>query len=100
MFVGTVLTATSVSITAQTLQELGKLQTRAGAAILGAAVIDDVLGIMVLAFVTVIASWGMVQLIFALHQYGRSLGIDAILAARRPARFEAGWGRRLFDAIT
>src|SRR5439155_26265498 len=42
----------------------------------------------------------LLQLVFALHQYGRSLGIDAILAARRPARFEAGWGRRLFDAVT
>jgi len=33
-------------------------------------------------------------------QYGRSLGTDAILAARRPARLKTGWGRRLFDAVT
>src|SRR5438477_573626 len=58
LFVGTVLTATSVSITAQTLQELGKLQTRVGAAILGAAVIDDVLGILVLAVVTAFGGHG------------------------------------------
>ncbi len=42
----------------------------------------------------------LLQLVFALHQYGRGLGVDAILAARRPARLEAGWGRRLFDWVT
>src|SRR6266567_154601 len=52
IFVGTILTATSVSISAQTLQELGQLHTRIGSAILGAAIIDDVLGVLVLAFVT------------------------------------------------
>jgi Kef-type K+ transport system membrane component KefB len=47
LFVGVILTATSVSITAQTLMELGSLQTIAGATILGAAVIDDVIGLLV-----------------------------------------------------
>ena len=42
----------------------------------------------------------LLQLIFVVDQYGRSLGIDAILAARRPARLKTGWGRRLFDAVT
>jgi uncharacterized membrane protein YphA (DoxX/SURF4 family) len=42
----------------------------------------------------------VLQLMFALHRYGRSLGIDAILAARPPARLETGLGRRLLDAIT
>lgn len=51
LFLGSILTATSVSISAQTLRELGQLQTPAGTAILVAAVIDDVLGIVVLAFV-------------------------------------------------
>lgn len=51
LFIGTALTATSVSISAETLQELGKLKTREGTTILGAAVIDDVLGVIVLAFV-------------------------------------------------
>lgn len=50
-FLGTVLTATSVGITAQTLQELGKLRSREGSAILAAAVIDDVMGVMVLSVV-------------------------------------------------
>ncbi len=50
-FLGTVLTATSVGITAQTLTELGRLQSREGSAILAAAVIDDVMGVMVLSMV-------------------------------------------------
>lgn len=47
-FIGVVLTATSVSITVETLRELGKLKSKVGTAILGAAVIDDILGIVVL----------------------------------------------------
>jgi Kef-type K+ transport system membrane component KefB len=46
-----VLTATSVSISAQTLMELGRLRSREGTTLLGAAVIDDVLGIVVLSLV-------------------------------------------------
>ena len=51
VFVGTILTATSVSISAQTLMELGALRTKEGSAILGAAVIDDVMGIVLLSAV-------------------------------------------------
>lgn len=51
-FIGVILTATSVSITVETLKELGKLNTRAGNAILGAAVIDDILGIIALTLIT------------------------------------------------
>lgn len=52
LFIGVALSATSVSITAATLRELGQLQSRAGRVILMAAVIDDVLGLLLLAFVT------------------------------------------------
>jgi len=52
LFVGVILTATSVSITAQTLLELGSLQTVEGATILGAAVIDDVIGLVVFSLAT------------------------------------------------
>lgn len=51
IFVGVILTATSVSITVETLTELGKLNTRAGINILGAAVIDDVLGLILISVV-------------------------------------------------
>lgn len=52
VFVGVVLTATSVSITVETLRELGKLKGKVGTTILGAAVIDDIVGIIVLTVVT------------------------------------------------
>ena len=51
-FIGVVLTATSVSITVETLREMGKLRSKVGTAILGAAVIDDILGIVVLTVLT------------------------------------------------
>ena len=54
-FIGVILTATSVSITVETLKELGKLNTRAGNAILGAALIDDILGIIALTLITSLA---------------------------------------------
>lgn len=52
VFIGVVLSATSVSITVETLRETGKLGGRVGTTILGAAVIDDILGIIVLTIVT------------------------------------------------
>ena len=52
MFVGTVFTATSVSISVETLKEMGKLSTRSGNAILGAALIDDILGLILLTLIT------------------------------------------------
>ena len=48
IFVGTALTATSIAITANVLREMGKLQTDAAKAIIGAAVIDDVLSLLAL----------------------------------------------------
>jgi len=51
IFIGATLCATSVGITARVLKDLGKLQTREARIILGAAVIDDVLGLLILAVV-------------------------------------------------
>lgn len=51
VFVGTILTATSVSITVEALREMGKLKGTIGTTILSAAIIDDVIGIIVLTFV-------------------------------------------------
>lgn len=66
IFIGIILTATSVSITVETLKEMGKLSTPAGNAILGAAIIDDILGIIALTMVISMAdpsvSIGMVLL--------------------------------------
>lgn len=49
LFVGAAVTATSVGITARVLRDLGRLQTRTARIILGAAIIDDVVGLVVLA---------------------------------------------------
>lgn len=51
LFIGTIMTATSVSITVQALRELGCLKGKIGTTILSAAIIDDVIGIIVLTFV-------------------------------------------------
>ena len=51
VFVGTILTATSVSITVEALKEMGKLKGKVGTTILSAAIIDDVIGIIVPTFV-------------------------------------------------
>lgn len=55
LFMGAIMTATSVGITARVLSDLGRLNTPEGVTILGAAVIDDVLGILVLAIVLAIS---------------------------------------------
>lgn len=52
LFYGTILTATSVSVTVATLKELGKLNTKIGTSIVAAAVIDDILGIVILSVLT------------------------------------------------
>ena len=59
VFLGTILTATSVSITVETLKELGRLDTKVGSTILAAALIDDVLGLIALTIVTSLAGEGV-----------------------------------------
>jgi Kef-type K+ transport system membrane component KefB len=66
LFIGVIMTATSVSITVQTLKEMGKLSTELGTTIVSAAIIDDVIGIVVLTVVLGMAG-------------GNSTGIGSIL---------------------
>ncbi len=61
IFAGAALTATSIGITSKVLTELGRLNSKEGQIILGAAVIDDVLGIIVLAVVASLAKDGAVD---------------------------------------
>jgi Kef-type K+ transport system membrane component KefB len=61
IFAGAALTATSIGITSKVLSELGQLQSREGQIIVGAAVIDDVLGIIVLAVVASLAKTGEID---------------------------------------
>ncbi|WMC93533.1 cation:proton antiporter [Kineothrix sp. MB12-C1] len=70
IFIGIILTATSVSITVETLKELGKLKTRSGNAILGAAIIDDILGIIGLTIVTSMADQSVSIVIVLLKMLG------------------------------
>ena len=58
VFFGAALTATSVGITARVLSDLGRLQDRAARIVLGAAVLDDVLGLVILAVVTGLTQTG------------------------------------------
>ncbi|BAP58103.1 sodium/hydrogen exchanger [Thioploca ingrica] len=61
LFLGAALTATSVGITSRVFQDLGKLKIPEAKIILGAAVIDDVLGLIILAVVAAIAKTGTVS---------------------------------------
>jgi Kef-type K+ transport system membrane component KefB len=62
LFLGAALTATSVGITARVFRDLGTLQSPESKIVLGAAVIDDVLGLIVLAVVSAIVSFGVVSI--------------------------------------
>ncbi len=69
-FVGTILTATSVSVSVMTLHEMGKLKSAVGQGILSAAVLDDVLGILCLAVVLGFARDGTSLWLVALKTVG------------------------------
>jgi Kef-type K+ transport system membrane component KefB len=70
MFMGAVLCATSVGITARVFKDLGKLKTKEAQIILGAAVIDDVLGLIILA---------VVSGIIAAAEIGREMALGSLL---------------------
>src|SRR5262245_47065242 len=74
IFVGAALTATSIGITARVLSELGVLKTAEGQIILGAAVIDDVLGLVVLAIVSKLAQTGTLSAAAALKSTALAIG--------------------------
>jgi Kef-type K+ transport system membrane component KefB len=74
IFVGAALTATSIGITARVLSELGALKTREGQIILGAAVVDDVLGLIVLAIVSKVAEEGTLDPAAAVRSGGFAIG--------------------------
>jgi Kef-type K+ transport system membrane component KefB len=78
VFVGAALTATSIGITARVLGELKALATREGQIILGAAVADDILGLVVLAVVSRIADQGAVELGTVAKATGLAIGFLAV----------------------
>ena len=86
VFVGATLTATSVGITARVLTDLGRLQDSAATVVLGAAVVDDILGLLTLAVVTGIAATGGVSLGGLAWLVGKSVAflvIAVTIALRR-----------------
>ena len=94
LFVGASLTATSIGITARILAELNTLKTREGQIILGAAVVDDVLGLIVLAIVTRIAESGALEPSVALKSGVFAIGFVVVaVVAGGPV------GRRLVHVV-
>ncbi len=67
IFAGAALTATSIGITSKVLSEIGQLQSKEGQIIVGAAIIDDVLGIIVLAVVASLAKTGTIDVINVIY---------------------------------
>ena len=100
-FIGVVLTATSVSITVETLREMGKLKSKVGTAIMGAAVIDDVLGIIVLTVLTGFtdSSVNPVMVFVRIIAFFVFIGVVGFIVRKIFARFEHFWGEHRRIAI-
>ncbi|MFH2002279.1 MAG: cation:proton antiporter [Planctomycetota bacterium] len=93
LFIGGMLTATSIGITARVLTDLGKMNTREARIILGAAVMDDIVGLLLMAFILSLAAgdnvspWEVIrQCLYAVAFLSGSTWIG-IWAARRIVRF-------------
>lgn len=104
IFLGIILTATSVSITVETLKELGKLKTNSGNAILGAALIDDVLGIIGLSLVSGLSEGNVVVGLVLLKIFAFMV-ISVIFGAVFRHLFQvwmnkASWDRKRFAVIS
>jgi len=88
LFMGAILAATSVGITARVLSDIKKLDTPEGITILGAAVVDDVLGILVLAIVVNLVESGTIELgavgITAAKAIGIWIGLSAFFILTAP----------------
>ncbi len=87
LFYGTILTATSVSVTVATLREAGKLDSKVGTTIVAAAIIDDILGIVVLSFVLALkgddaATAGPTIVVIRTLLYFVAVAIVAFLASK------------------
>lgn len=87
IFMGVILTATSVSITVEALREMGKLNGPVGSAILGAAVLDDIIGIIILTVVTSLkdSSVSIISILIKIGLYVILMGVLAVVfKAARP----------------
>lgn len=104
LFIGVILTATSVSITVETLKEMGKLSTKSGNAILGAALIDDILGIVALTLITSVSD-SSVKISFVLIKIVAFFVISAVVGVFLHKGFERwfslyGWDRKRYAVLS
>ncbi len=110
IFLGATLTATSVGITARVFRDLGRLNSRESQIVLGAAVIDDILGLIILAVVSAIVSLGSVSIgdvasisatavlfLFAVVTFGQMLAPDI---GNLLSKIQTGMGMKFTLAIT
>ena len=97
LFLGAALTATSVGITGRVFRDMNCLLTREAQIVLGAAVIDDVLGLIVLSVVSAIATQGTVSAASVALLSAQALGF--LVAAVVLGQMAAGHLSRLFAAI-
>ncbi|MDX1622474.1 MAG: cation:proton antiporter [Gemmatimonadota bacterium] len=81
IFVGATLTATSVGITARVLTDLGQISTGEARIIIGAAVIDDILGLLILAVVEGLAETGSVSVLQIAELFALAVGFLAVAMA-------------------
>lgn len=96
IFVGVLLTATSVSITVEALREMGKLEGKVGNAILGAAVLDDIIGIVVLTIVSSLkdSSVSISVVLLKILAYAVAMGILAIVLYKFRNRIDSNLKKR------
>lgn len=106
VFVGTALTATSIAITAHVLKEMGRLDTEAAKAIIGAAVVDDVLGLLALSLAAEFAAHSISlpsvasKAAIAALFLAAGLCIGMLFISRQLARLDAVAMRRKTPQIT
>jgi Kef-type K+ transport system membrane component KefB len=94
IFVGATLTATSVGITARVLQDLGRIRDRESRIIIGAAIVDDIIGLIILTVVSGIAAGAAVSMLGILKTAGLAVGF--LVAAVMIGRFLAP---KVFDQV-
>jgi Kef-type K+ transport system membrane component KefB len=94
IFVGATLTATSVGITARVLSDLGQMRTQEAKIIIGAAIIDDVLGLVILTVVSGLAAGSSVEALGILKVFAVAVGF--LVVAVLVGRFAAP---KLFDLV-
>jgi Kef-type K+ transport system membrane component KefB len=97
LFIGAAMTATSVGITARVFQDLGKLNTKEAKIVLGAAVIDDIMGLLILAIVSSIATSGTLEASTVAILSAKAFGF--LVAAIAVGQLAAPWLGKLFSSV-